>query len=48
MNPGARTVRIYRLPTAALGSTSILTDADTITGEDVLPGFTCPVRGFFA
>ncbi|MGL4552460.1 MAG: Uma2 family endonuclease [Gemmataceae bacterium] len=25
----------------------LLTAADTISGEDVLPGFTCPVAGFF-
>jgi Uma2 family endonuclease len=42
VNPNARTVRIIR-PT---GSPPLLTDADTLTGEDVLPGFSCRVADF--
>ncbi len=37
-------VYIYR----SLTDLRILTEADTLTGEDVLPGFSCPVAELFA
>lgn len=37
-------VHIYR----SLTDLRILTEADTLTGEDVLPGFSCPVAELFA
>jgi len=45
--PGTRRVLIHRLPSAPQGRVSELTVDDTISGEDVLPGFTCPVSEFF-
>jgi hypothetical protein len=36
-------VTVYRQP----GEGRILWDAATLTGEDVLPGFTCKVAEFF-
>lgn len=45
--PGTRTVRVHRPRASALGRVSDLTDADTLTGEDVIPGFTCSVREIF-
>jgi Uma2 family endonuclease len=48
VNPPTRTVRIRRPRSAPQGSASELTDADAITGEDVLPGFSCAVSDFFA
>lgn len=39
VNPEARIVRVYRLD----GTISQLTDQDHLDGEDVLPGFRCPV-----
>jgi Uma2 family endonuclease len=47
VNPAIRRVRIHRPATAPLGSIAELTANDVITGEDVLPGFRCPVREFF-
>jgi Uma2 family endonuclease len=47
VHPPTRTVRVHRPRTAAQGRVSDLTDADTITGEDVLPGFSCAVKEFF-
>lgn len=41
--PTAREVHVYR----ASGHHSILTAADEITGEDVVPGFACKVAEFF-
>lgn len=45
--PNTRTVRIHRPRTAAAGPISNLCGDDVISGENVLPGFTCPVRAFF-
>lgn len=45
--PSTRTVRVHRPRSAAVGSNPDLSEGDTITGEDVLPGFTCPIREFF-
>ena len=45
--PPTQTVRVHRPRSSPLGSVSDLADADSITGEDVLPGFSCPVREFF-
>ncbi len=39
VDPGRRLARVYR----ADGSESDLTDRDTLDGEDVLPGFSCPL-----
>ena len=41
--PGPREVHVYR----ANGHPSILIASDEITGEDVVPGFTCSVADFF-
>lgn len=46
--PNTRRVLIHRLRSSPEGRVSELTDADTINGEDVLPGFSCPVSTFFA
>jgi Uma2 family endonuclease len=43
INPANRTVRIYR----ADGSIGILRESDELDGEDVVPGFRCPVRDLF-
>lgn len=48
VSPPTRKVHIYRPHSSSLGSGTVLTDTDTITGEDVVPGFSCPVRDFFA
>lgn len=47
VHPPTRTVRIHRPRSSPLGPVAGLTDADTITGEDIVPGFTCPVKEFF-
>jgi Uma2 family endonuclease len=47
VHPPTRTVRVHRPRTAPQDRVSDLTDADTLTGEDVLPGFSCAVRDFF-
>lgn len=43
VDPEERTVTIYRKP----GDGRVLWEDATIPGEDVLPGFTCPVAEFF-
>jgi Uma2 family endonuclease len=43
INPVARTVRIHR----ANGTIGLLREQDELDGEDVLPGFRCPVRELF-
>lgn len=43
IDPERRTVRVHR----ANGSIGWLTDRDTLSGEDVLPGFSCAVRELF-
>jgi Uma2 family endonuclease len=48
VNPPTRSVRIRRPKTAANGPVSELSGDDVITGEDVLPGFSCKVSEFFA
>jgi Uma2 family endonuclease len=45
--PSTRTLRVHRPRSSPLGRVSDLTDADTLVGEDVLPGFTCLVREIF-
>ena len=47
VNPKTKTVRIHRPQGDPLGPISILSESDTITGERVLEGFTCPVAEFF-
>lgn len=48
VNPPTRTVRIHRPRSAARGPIAELSGDDTLTGEDVLPGFSCKVSEFFA
>lgn len=43
VQPITRTVRVHR----ADGGYSFLRESDTLTGDDVLPGFTCPVADLF-
>ena len=43
VNPNVRTIRILR----ADGSAAILRDADQLSGEDIIPGFVCPVSSIF-
>lgn len=43
INPEVRTVRIHR----ADGTTGWLTESGELSGEDVIPGFRCPVAGLF-
>jgi Uma2 family endonuclease len=47
VSPNTRTVRIHRPKTAPHGPIAVLSDSDTITGDDVLPGFECAVAEFF-
>jgi Uma2 family endonuclease len=47
VNPKTRSVRIHRPQNAPQGAISALSEPDTISGEDVLPGFECKVREFF-
>ncbi len=44
VNPRKHTVTVYR----ALTDISILTEADTIDGEEIVPGWTLAVRDVFA
>lgn len=43
VNPTQRTVTAYRSPAEA----RVLTEADILEAEDVIPGFRCPVRTMF-
>jgi Uma2 family endonuclease len=45
--PSTRRVLIHRLAGDPLGRASELTESDAISGENVLPGFSCPVAEFF-
>jgi len=47
VHPPTRTVRIHRPKSAASGPISELSGDDTLTGEHVLPGFSCKVSEFF-
>jgi Uma2 family endonuclease len=47
VSPETRSVYVYRLPPSAGGTVTLLRQHDTITGEDVIPGFSCPVAHFF-
>jgi Uma2 family endonuclease len=47
VSPALKTVRIHRPRTAGNGSVSLLLAEDTITGEDVIPGFSAKVAEFF-
>jgi Uma2 family endonuclease len=40
INPDSRTVMVHRRD----GSISLLRDHDVLSGEDVIPGFRCPIR----
>jgi len=46
--PPVRKVRIHRPPSSPRGGVSELTDAETISGEEVLPGFSSSVAEFFS
>ena len=43
VSPAARTVRIIRLD----GSSTHLAECDQLSGEEVIPGFACPVSSIF-
>ena len=43
LNPRTRSVTIYTSSTTVVR----LTESDTLTGGEVLPGFTCQVSGLF-
>ncbi len=43
VNPRRRTVTVYR----TTKSSTILTEQDELDGQDVIPGFRCPVRQLF-
>jgi Uma2 family endonuclease len=43
INPKSRTVRVHRRD----GSVNYLHESDVLSGEDVIPGFQCPVRELF-
>jgi len=45
--PSTRRVLIHRLPTDPAGRVSELAESDTLSGESVLPGFSCPVAEIF-
>ena len=45
--PSTQVVRVHRPRSVGAGRVTDLAGADVISGEDVLPGFTCPVREFF-
>jgi Uma2 family endonuclease len=47
VNPKTRTVRIHRPGDVQRGPISTLNHNETITGEEVLPGFECQVLEFF-
>jgi len=43
LDPRSKTVTVYR----SENDMALLTREDTLTGEDVVPGFTCPVSQLF-
>ncbi|HWE97492.1 MAG TPA: Uma2 family endonuclease [Tepidisphaeraceae bacterium] len=47
VTPPTRRVRVYRTQPQPRGSVIELALGDAISGEDVLPGFSCPVAHFF-
>jgi Uma2 family endonuclease len=44
VHPGTRSLTVYRAPDQA----RVLTVNDTLSGEDVVPGFTCEVKAIFS
>lgn len=46
--PSTRTVRVHRPRSSPLGPVSELSEGEAIEGEDVVPGFSCPIAKFFA
>jgi Uma2 family endonuclease len=44
VDPSMQTVTVHRSPVEL----RVLTTADTLSGEDVLPGLSCPVAELFA
>jgi Uma2 family endonuclease len=47
VNPDTRSVHIYRPASSERGNVSLLGPGDTLTGEEILPGFTCNVADLF-
>jgi Uma2 family endonuclease len=47
VHPPTRTVRVHRPRSSPRGEISNLRDSDTLSGEDVLPGFSCSVSEVF-
>lgn len=47
VHPPTKTVRVHRSRSSPRGSVSELNESDSLDGEDVLPGFTCPVKELF-
>jgi Uma2 family endonuclease len=47
VHPPTRTVRVHRPRSSPRGEISNLRDSDTLSGEDVLPGFSCGVSEVF-
>lgn len=45
--PGTRTVRVHRPRSSPQGRVSDLTDSGMLSGEDVLPGFSCAIAEVF-
>ena len=47
VHPTTRTVRVHRPASSPRGVVSQLGEGDALDGEDVLPGFSCPVKSLF-
>ena len=47
VHPTTRTLRIHRPPSSGLGIVSELKESDTLSGEAVLPGFSCQIKELF-
>jgi Uma2 family endonuclease len=43
IDPARRQARVYRQD----GTEAVLSETDALPGEDVLPGFSCPVSSIF-
>ncbi len=43
IDPDVRTVHVYRHD----GTVSLLREGDELSGEDIIPGFRCPVASIF-
>jgi Uma2 family endonuclease len=47
VNTPTHRVRVVRPASAPPGSSVEIRKTDSISGEELLPGFSCPVRAFF-